>query len=179
MAAFNNTFCFQGKSCFSVSFRNFLFYAPAVNQGALSFTLICLYVCMSFCTSVPPSLHLYILLYVCTSFCTSVPPSLLLYVLLYICTSFFMSLHPSVRPPEHLYLLLYVCTSFFTSVPPSVRLYLLLYACTSFYTSVHPSVWCTSRNWLPFSNFSWPQLNVMKLIHNAYYYKAQIKLEFW
>ena len=31
----------------------------------------------------------------------------------------------------------------------------------------------------PFSNFNLLQPNVMKLIHNTYNYKVQIKLEFW
>ena len=31
----------------------------------------------------------------------------------------------------------------------------------------------------PFSNFSLPQPNVLKLTHNAYYQKTQIKFEFW
>ena len=31
----------------------------------------------------------------------------------------------------------------------------------------------------PFSNLSLPQLNVMKLIQNAYYHKTQIRFEFW
>ena len=37
----------------------------------------------------------------------------------------------------------------------------------------------TSQNWFPFSNFSLPQPNVMKLAHNAYYHKTQIKYKFW
>ena len=41
-----------------------------------------------------------------------------------------------------------------------------------------PSV-CPSQSWFPFSNFSLPQPNAMKLIHNAYYHKIQIKFEFW
>ena len=36
----------------------------------------------------------------------------------------------------------------------------------------------TSRNWFPFSNLSLPQPNVLKLIHNAYYHKTQIKFDF-
>ncbi len=56
----------------------------------------------------------------------------------------------------------------------------LLYLCPCW--SVHPSVPTyirASQSWYPFSNFSLPQPNVMKLIHNAYYHKTQIKFEFW
>ena len=51
-----------------------------------------------------------------------------------------------------------------------------IYPCPSVRLYVRPSVH-TSQNWFPLSSL--PQLNVMKLIHNAHFHKTQVKIECW